>query len=346
MNAYRLFQRGRVWWVDYHDDAGTRHRVSTGTRAEAAARQAADGIIARLSQGVGAQWTLSQALERTVATRWTNTPGEGTAVFNAGQAVTYFGAGCPVGDITVTKLDSYAAWLAERGNSGATVNRKMAALSAVLRTAMDRGHLSRLPRMPRSREVSGRIRWLTDDEEAALLSLLGRWSYPSEARLVAFLVDTGCRLGEALRLEWRDVGDKAAHLWQTKSNVPRTVPLTRRAAACLEAQRADDTEGPWRGRTTKHGFRHVWDRARHHLGHGEDAQFVPHALRHTCASRLVQRGVPLAVVQAMLGHSAITTTMRYAHLAPANLAAAVAALEGARPLLEPAAPAQLLRRVK
>lgn len=344
-DAYRLFQRGRTWWVDYHDTTGTRHRVSTGTRIEADARQAAADIIARLSQGVTSQWTLGEAVKRTTASRWAGTPGESTAVFNAGQAVTYFGAGCSVGDITTARLDEYADWLAARGNSGATVNRKMAALSAVLRTAMDRGHLSRMPKLPRSRESSGRIRWLTDAEEVALLSLLEQWSYPAEVRLVAFLVDTGCRLGEALRLEWRDVNEGSSppaaaqvHLWQTKSNVPRTVPLTKRAAAALQAQRKDDTAGPFKGRITKHGFRHIWDRARHHLGHGEDAQFVPHALRHTCASRLVQRGVPLAVVQAMLGHTVIQTTMRYAHLAPANLAAAVAALE-------PAVPAQL-RRVK
>ncbi len=42
---------------------------------------------------------------------------------------------------------------------------------------------------------------------------------------------------------------------------------------------------------------------------------------HTCASRLVQRGVPLKVVQEWMGHKAINMTMRYAHLAPANLLA-------------------------
>lgn len=41
-----------------------------------------------------------------------------------------------------------------------------------------------------------------------------------------------------------------------------------------------------------------------------------HSLRHTCASWLVMRGVPLSVVQAMLGHSSIQVTQRYAHLAP------------------------------
>ncbi|NNE45536.1 MAG: tyrosine-type recombinase/integrase [Rhodothermales bacterium] len=40
-----------------------------------------------------------------------------------------------------------------------------------------------------------------------------------------------------------------------------------------------------------------------------------HSLCHTCASWLVQRGVALPVVQAILGHSSIQVTQRYAHLA-------------------------------
>jgi site-specific recombinase XerD len=48
-----------------------------------------------------------------------------------------------------------------------------------------------------------------------------------------------------------------------------------------------------------------------------------HALRHTFASHLAMQGVPLGAVQVLLGHSSITITMRYAHLAPATLRSAV-----------------------
>lgn len=87
-----------------------------------------------------------------------------------------------------------------------------------------------------------------------------------------------------------------------------------------------------RGRVFPHDhnwLRATWDQARSAMGFAHDKGFVPHALRHTCASRLIQRGVPLKVVQEWLGHKTITVTMRYAHLAPANLMAAVEALEPA-----------------
>jgi integrase len=45
-------------------------------------------------------------------------------------------------------------------------------------------------------------------------------------------------------------------------------------------------------------------------------RFSPRIMRHTAASRLVQDGVPLYDVQALLGHEDFATTQRYAHLAP------------------------------
>ena len=48
-----------------------------------------------------------------------------------------------------------------------------------------------------------------------------------------------------------------------------------------------------------------------------------HTLRHTFASHLAMKGVPLPTVQQLMGHSSITTTMRYAHVAPSTLRTAI-----------------------
>ncbi|MFY0523997.1 tyrosine-type recombinase/integrase [Archangium gephyra] len=53
-----------------------------------------------------------------------------------------------------------------------------------------------------------------------------------------------------------------------------------------------------------------------------------HTLRHSFASHLVARGVPLKAVQELLGHATIEMTMRYAHLSPDVKKDAVRALEG------------------
>src|SRR5262249_49071209 len=48
-----------------------------------------------------------------------------------------------------------------------------------------------------------------------------------------------------------------------------------------------------------------------------------HTLRHTFASHLAMKGVPMTAIQQLMGHSNITTTMRYSHLAPSTLRAAI-----------------------
>ena len=65
-------------------------------------------------------------------------------------------------------------------------------------------------------------------------------------------------------------------------------------------------------------MRSAWNYGKIKLGLELDNQFTFHCTRHTCASRLVQAGIAIQVVQAWLGHKTIKMTLRYAHLAPHN----------------------------
>ena len=71
-------------------------------------------------------------------------------------------------------------------------------------------------------------------------------------------------------------------------------------------------------------YRDHWDKLRNILKL-DDAPW--HTLRHTTASRLVQRVVQLVVVKKIMGHKSIATTMRYTHLQPAKLVGAISLLE-------------------
>jgi site-specific recombinase XerD len=145
-------------------------------------------------------------------------------------------------------------------------------------------------------------------------------------------VDSGLRFGEMMRIDGnRDIDHKhkAVTVWETKADLPRTVPLTERAYAAIK--RRITTHGAHnKGKLFPYHdnwMRHTWDRMKASLELSDDDQYVIHALRHTFASRLVQRGVPIQVVQQLLGHKDIKMTMRYAHLSPVNLRDAVALLE-------------------
>ncbi|MBC2884778.1 site-specific integrase [Ochrobactrum sp. CM-21-5] len=221
-------------------------------------------------------------------------------------------------------LDSVIGSLRERGNSNATINRKMAALSKLLRKAHKMGDIFNLPEFIRQKERVGRIRFLEYAEEKRLFSAI-KTRCEDSYRLSGFLVDTGCRLGEAIGLTWNDVQDQRVTFWLTKSNRSRTVPLTRRArkAANIPHERL---KGPF-SMLTQVRFRQIWNEAKMEVGLGADDQVVPHILRHTCASRLVRGGIDIRRVQMWLGHQTLQMTMRYAHLATHDLDSCVKVLE-------------------
>lgn len=221
-------------------------------------------------------------------------------------------------------LDDLIGSLRARGNSNATINRKMAALSKLLRKAHRMGDIHSLPEFRRQKERAGRIRFLERDEEERLFAALARRSEDA-CRLASFLVDTGCRLGEAIGLRWNDIHDGRVTFWLTKSGRSRTVPLTQRALKAI-GRKSGRQKGPF-CHMTQARFRAIWNDAKLEVGLGTDDQIVPHILRHTCASRLVQGGIDIRRVQMWLGHQTLQMTMRYAHLATHDLDKCVAVLE-------------------
>jgi integrase len=223
-------------------------------------------------------------------------------------------------------LDGLVGTLRERGNSNATINRKMAALSKLLRKACKMGDIYSLPEFRRQKEKSGRIRFLEIEEEERLFAEI-RLRSEHYWQLAIFLVDTGARLGEAIGLHWNDVHDGTVTFWLTKSGRSRTVPLTQRVREILRSMERTKS-GPF-GKIKQYQFRAVWHEAKGAVGLGADDELVPHCLRHTCASRLVRGGVDIRRVQMWLGHQTLQMTMRYSHLATHDLDVCVPILERA-----------------
>ena len=108
------------------------------------------------------------------------------------------------------------------------------------------------------------------------------------------LLYTGFRCGELWRLECRDIDLERGTLtaWKTKTPHPRTVPIVGRIRPIIE-RRLQACGGT--GRQFPMGstdwLRRPRDILRYHMGMDDDPQFVPHMLRHTCATLVTGGGV-------------------------------------------------------
>jgi integrase len=245
--------------------------------------------------------------------------------------------------ITASRITDFTDGLLREGKAVATVNRHLAVLRAVLRKAVqDWGASAKVPSISFFKLQNERYRWLTGEEEARLLMA----SVSHLRDLLIFLLDTGARLSEATHLTWRDVQlDRQPRgivkFMVTKSGLPRSVPLTRRVEQVLRRLKASCPAGEQRVfllRQTgpKHGQpRKAKPFSRPHKAfysacyRAGITDFRIHDARHTFASRLAMKGVPLLEVSKLLGHSSLRMTMRYAHLAPEAYDAAIAKLEAA-----------------
>jgi integrase len=314
---------------------GIRYREQFATKAEAerwdhivsASLLAGEGVPERpKDKEAPAAGTLQELADETYAKFWKDLAHGQAYRHKLNAVVKVLGPSRSAAEIDDDAVEEFVEGLEDAGNSNGTINRKLAALSKMLRYGVRKGKLEKMPHIDRKPEGGGRIRWLTDDEEKAVLGTLLRWEKLDHVDAVTVLLDTGLRPSELYRLRAQDVDQKTGMLtiWQSKNGKPRSVKMTRRVREVFKRRK-----GPAPFPFDNMWMRHTWDRVRTHLGYTEDPHFVPYICRHTCASRLAQRGVRLQVIMEWLGHSSTAMTMRYAHLSPSSLDEAALALEAA-----------------
>lgn len=216
-------------------------------------------------------------------------------------------------------------------NSGSTINRYRASISALIKEALKLGLIAEKPQIAKRREGEARKRIFSVGEEEQILKTARAWGRDDHAELFAFLADTGCRPGEAQKLTWSDFEGNKVHfeVGITKNSTRRTLTMTPRAAAAVNVMREKYSsiyDGPFAWALVDlRATRVLWSALRYHLKWmGKDC--IIYTFRHTCASRLVQRGIDLYRVQIWMGHKVPAMTQRYAKFAPDQLSELAAVL--------------------
>lgn len=307
-----------LWRVEWRDTRRKRRsvRVQAKTKTEAYLNAG----ITKADTDAPQSMPLSAAIDRMYKDKWRHNKDGDHTKRRALKWVDLIGDR-QLHEITPQDVQRGISKLDEGGLMGSTINRDVAALRAVLNMAHKAWCIvDRVPHLPTRKETAKRIRWLSHTEETNLL--LALQDEPETYDLVVFLLDTGWRIGEALTLEWADVTDTSVTTWENKTDHPRTTPLTKRVQTMLAERKPNGNR-----RVFLYEYRYHWERFTHACTASGLRDVTPHTLRHTCASRLVQAGVPLFEVMTWLGHKDMKTTMIYAHLAPNVLDRAKSVLE-------------------
>ena len=208
----------------------------------------------------------------------------------------------------------------ERKNSNAVVNQKMGYLRVVLQEMEEDGFIEMI-KMPKPRPTkNSKVHYLTEDMEKELLDYFSVHSKKA-FHIVSLLIDLGCRVNELLELEKRfvDFKNNQINFNERKNDKAVAVPMTQRVRWIMNLYYydVDDTDKLFDINYSE--LNAIWQKARKDLGYADKKFYTLHLCRHTCASRLVQRGVPILLVKDWLGHEDIENTMIYAHLAPKAL---------------------------
>jgi integrase/recombinase XerC len=242
----------------------------------------------------------------------------------------------------VRAIDVYLlrAWLAvlARRHAPSSISRKVAATRTWMRWLRRRGHVKTCPAdelaTPKVRRGLPTLLSVDAAKEVVEIPSSDAPSGLRDRAILEVLYGSGLRVSElcGLDLDALDLRGATARVLG-KGRKERVVPL---GGPCIEALQRwfavrprmvhprRGTQDPRAVFLTTFGAR-VYARAVHKLvrAHGAAgagrADLHPHALRHTCATHMLDGGADLRAIQEMLGHASLSTTQRYTHVSMEHL---------------------------
>lgn len=326
-----ILKRGKVWWISFTAPNGARIRRTSGTKDKQQAQEYHDRLKAEL-------WRIHKLGEKPrrtwqeAAVRWlqdTDHKADHRQDIAKLRWLDQFLGGIYLDEVS-RKLIDQIGYTKKQQASPSTANRYLALIRAILRMARDEWEwIDQIPRVRLFQEPKKRVRWLTPQEAAQLLSQL-----PSHlADMAAFTLATGLRQSNVSFLRWNQVDMARGMAWihadQAKARKAIAVPLNEDALTVLRRRQNQDQDTEYvftyRGKPVARTTTKAWQKA---LQRAEINDFRWHDLRHTWASWHVQNGTSMQELMELGGWSTMEMVLRYAHLAGEHLKGAARRIDG------------------
>jgi len=323
-----LYKRGETWWVRFSAPDGKRIRRSAGTTDKREAQEYHDHLrvemwrVHRLGEKPRRTW-------QDAAVRWLKEKDHKAGIEGDKAKLRWldhsFGNKM-LDEISRDLIDEVAAAKREEVSS-ATVNRYLALIRAILRMARDEWEwIDKIPCVRLSPEQCKRVRWLSPEDAARLLTEL-----PAHlADMAEFSLATGLRQRNVGYLKWESMSLERGMAWieasASKSRKAIVVPLNKDALRVLKRRLGLHPKFvfTYRDKPVAQTSTRAWWNALERAGI-EDFRW--HDLRHTWASWHVQRGTSIQELKELGGWSSIEMVLRYAPLGGEPLKTAASRIE-------------------
>jgi integrase/recombinase XerD len=239
-----------------------------------------------------------------------------------------------VHELSRQDLRKWIASLSREGLSPQSVARAVSAARGFFKFLMLDGHIPNQPteELDTPQRFSHLPRFLNEDEINRLLSAPDIATDPGirDRTILELMYAAGLRVSELVSLKQNEVDLLAGMvICHGKGSKERRVPIGKSAIHWL--QRYTSLQASYGKPSTGHLFtnrgkpitRHfVWAMIKRYAQQVGLEDISPHTLRHSFATHLLQRGADSRSVQALLGHSDISTTQIYTHITDRHLRAA------------------------
>jgi len=246
----------------------------------------------------------------------------------ARRAIEQLGVELHPAQVTMQMLDAYVARRKALNKGNSTIKTELSALKVMLTRARRLGWIEMLPLFPENRTLplpEPRDLVIPDPWYQELLLQLEWAEHRVETCVVVFCRRLGCRIDEALSLEWDRVDLKArtVQFVKTKGLNSRRLPLNDEVLAVLTALKGRNTASVFdKPYTTFYArYKDAIERTCSKLRLGSDVQeqWVTHTLRHTRITELAVNGASAPQIQAWAGHQSLATSQKYIHTSGVNL---------------------------
>ena len=186
-----------------------------------------------------------------------------------------------------------------------TINGYLRQIKAALTYAIDKGYLTKKPKIKMCKTGDELPRLLMPDQIKTLL----KKADPDFRRYLTFMIWTGCRRREGLNLEWQNVNLDNKYCKVTgKGSKERIVPLMLPVIEALEPVKKDI------GKVFIQYHRDTISKMFHSLAVSCGIKARLHDLRHSAVTYMLKSGIKIEVVKEIVGHAQLSTTMIYTHI--------------------------------